>query len=268
MSARKDPTPVLFIHGMWLHATSWQPWMRCFEEAGYKPLAPGWPGEPDDIEAARRAPGLVANRGIEDLTAHYRRIVAKLPIQPILIGHSFGGLIVQKLLGEGIGRAAIAINPAQMKGVLPLPFAQLRAGFPALGNPFNKSRSVALTAKEFRYGFGNKLMEQESNELFEKWSIPSPARGLFEVAFANFNPQAASAVNTGNMKRGPLLLTSACSDHTVPDVTSRATFRQYRKSTAVTSFKQFVGKGHSLVIDHGWHDVAVSCLDWLRQQGL
>lgn len=268
MPTRNAATPVLFIHGMWLHATSWQPWMKVFEESGYKPLAPGWPGEPDDVEGARRAPGLVANRGIEDLTAHYRQIAAKLPSEPILIGHSFGGLIAQKLLGEGIGRAAIAINPAQMKGVLPLPFAQLRAGFPALGNPFNKSRSVALNAKEFRFGFGNKLTEHESNELFEKWSIPSPARGLFEVAFANFNPRAASAVNTANTTRGPLLLTSACSDHTVPDVTSRATFRQYRKSTAVTSFRQFVGKGHSLVIDHGWHDVAVSCLSWLKERGL
>ena len=261
-------TPVLFIHGMWLHATSWQPWLAFFEECGYKPIAPGWPGEPDDVESARREPGLVANKGIEDLTAHFRQIAAKLPTQPILIGHSFGGLIAQKMLGEGIGRAAIAINPAQMKGVLPLPFAQLRSGFPALGNPFNKSRSVALTAKEFRFGFGNKLMENESNQLFERWSIPSPARGLFEVAFANFNPRAASAVNTGNINRGPLLVTSACSDNTVPDVTSRATFRQYRRSTAVTSFRQFNGKGHSLVVDHGWRDVAVACLDWLRYQGL
>jgi pimeloyl-ACP methyl ester carboxylesterase len=132
MPNRNPATPVLFIHGMWLHATSWRPWIGCFEECGYKPLAPGWPGEPDDVEGARRAPGLVANRGIEDLTAHFRQIAAKLPSPPILIGHSFGGLIAQKLLGEGVGRAAIAINPAQMKGVLPLPL-------PSSGPAFRRS---------------------------------------------------------------------------------------------------------------------------------
>ncbi|MDY0749018.1 alpha/beta hydrolase [Paucibacter sp. R3-3] len=268
MTTRYRGTPIVFIHGMWLHASSWQPWVKFFETEGYKPVAPGWPGEPEDMASARAAPELVANRGIEDLSSHFRQIANAQPTSPILIGHSFGGLIAQKLLGEGIARAAIAINPAQIKGVLPLPFSQLRAGLPALGNPFNKSRSVALTAKQFRYGFGNALQEDESNELFEKWTIPSPARGLFEVAFANFNPRAASAVNTANFRRGPLLVTSGCSDHTVPDVTSRATHRQYRNSSAVTDLKQFAGKGHSLVIDHGWRDVATACLDWLRKQGM
>ncbi len=255
--------PVIFIHGMWLHASSWQPWMQRFKEAGYAPLAPGWPGEPEDIDNARRVPGLVANKGIEDIAGHFRQIISTLPSKPILIGHSFGGLIAQKLLGEGLGRAAVAIDPAQIKGVLPLPLSQLRAGLPALGNPFNKSRSIALTAEQFRYGFGNALPEQESKQLFEKWTIPSPARGLFEVAFANFNPRAASAVNTRNESRGPLLLISGGSDHTVPDVTTRATYRQYRRSLAVTDLKQFDGKGHSLVIDHGWEEVAQSCLAWL-----
>ncbi|MDY0749008.1 alpha/beta hydrolase [Paucibacter sp. R3-3] len=255
--------PVIFIHGMWLHASSWEPWMRRFKKAGYVPMAPGWPGEPEDINNARRCPALVANKGIEDIAAHFRKIMAPLGSKPILIGHSFGGLLAQKLLGEGLARAAIAIDPAQIKGVLPLPFSQLRAGLPALGNPFNKSRSVALTAKQFRFGFGNAITEDESNELFEKWAIPSPARGLFEVAFANFNPRAASAVNTRNESRGPLLLISGGADNTVPDVTTRATYRQYRKSAAVTDMQRFDDRGHSLVIDHGWEAVARDCLRWL-----
>jgi pimeloyl-ACP methyl ester carboxylesterase len=151
---------------------------------------------------------------------------------------------------------------------LPLPLAQLRAGLPALGNPFNKSRAVALTAKEFRFGFGNALTEEESNELFEKWTIPSPARGLFEVAFANFTLHSASKVETDNDSRGPLLLISGTADHTVPDVTTRATFRQYRDSSAVTELKQFEGRGHSLTIDAGWRDVATTCLSWLQDKGL
>ena len=261
-------TPVLFIHGLWLHATSWGPWRTMFEDAGYAPIAPGWPGEPDTVEEARAAPDRVADKGIEDVVAHLKQIIETLPSDPILIGHSFGGLIAEKLLGEGIGRAAIAIDPAQIKGVLPLPLAQLRAGLPALGNPLNKHRAVSLTDKEFRFGFGNALSEQESNALFDRWTIPSPARGLFEVAFANFTFHAASKVHTDNATRGPLLLISGTADHTVPDVTTQATFRQYRDSPAVTELKQFEGRGHSLAIDHGWRDVASACLSWLKSKGL
>jgi len=261
-------TPVIFIHGLWLHASSWGPWLSLFSDAGYAPLAPGWPGEADTVAAARSNPDIVADKGIDDVTAHFKTIIEALPAEPILIGHSFGGLIAEKLIGEGIGRAAIAIDPAQIKGVLPLPLAQLRAGLPALGNPFNKSRAVALTAKEFRFGFGNALTEEESDELFEKWTIPSPARGLFEVAFANFTLHSASKVETDNDSRGPLLLISGTADHTVPDVTTRATFRQYRDSSAVTELKQFEGRGHSLTIDAGWRDVATTCLSWLQDKGL
>lgn len=261
-------TPVLFIHGMWLHASSWGPWLPLFHDQGYAPVAPGWPGEADSVAAARELPDLVANKGIDDIVAHFKQIIETLPTEPILIGHSFGGLIAEKLLGEGIGRAAIAIDPAQIKGVLPLPLAQLRAGLPALSNPLNKHRAVALTAKEFRFGFGNALTEEESDTLFEKWTIPSPARGLFEVAFANFTFHSASKVNTDNATRGPLLLISGTADHTVPDVTTQASFRQYRDSSAVTELKHFEGRGHSLTIDHGWRDVATACLEWLRDKAL
>jgi pimeloyl-ACP methyl ester carboxylesterase len=263
-----DRTPVVFIHGLWLHASSWGPWLRLFEDAGYAPMAPGWPGEPDSVVAARALPENVADRGIDALAEHFARIVDELSSPPILIGHSFGGMLAEKLLGEGIGRAAIAIDPAQIKGVLPLPLAQLRSGLPALGNPLNKHRAVSLTSGEFRYGFGNALTEQESDALYDKWSIPSPARGLFEVALANFTLHSAAKVNTLNDSRGPLLIISGTADHTVPDVTSQATFRQYRESIAVTELKQFEGRGHSLTVDHGWQDVAAACIDWLKDKKL
>ena len=182
--------------------------------------------------------------------------------------HSFGGLIAEKLLGQDLGAAAVAIDPAQIKGVLPLPLAQLRAGLPALGNPTNLHKSVSLTQKEFRYGFGNALPEQESDDLYEKWTIPSPARPLFQAAAANFVMHSQAKINTDNTSRGPLLLISGLEDHTVPDVVTRSTLKQYRDSTAITELKQFEGRGHSLTVDSGWPDVADAVLDWLKSNGL
>ena len=261
------PTPVVFIHGLWLHATSWNQWQDFFLDAGYASVAPGWPNEPTTVEDARQQPERVANLGIEDITAHYAKIIDSLDESPVIIGHSFGGLVTEKLLGQGFGVAGVAIDPAQIKGVLPLPLAQLRAALPALGNPANLRKAVSLTQKEFRFGFGNAVSEEESNDLFQKWAIPSPARPLFQAAVANFVLHSEAKVNTGNDKRGPLLLISGTADHTVPDVVTRSTLKRYRDSTAVTELKQFEGRGHSLVLDSGWRDVADTVLEWLKANG-
>lgn len=259
-----ERTPVVFIHGLWLHATSWGPWLELFRQAGYEPIAPGWPGEPPTVEEAREQPNLVANMSIDDATGHYAEIIDSLPAKPVIIGHSFGGLFAEKLLGMDRGVAGVAIDPAQIKGVLPLPVAQLRAALPALGNPANLHKAVSLTAKEFRFGFGNQLSEAESDSLFAQWAIPGPARVVFQAAAANFALHSEAKVNTGNEQRGPLLLTSGKQDHTVPDVTTRSTLKQYRDSTAVTELKQFEGRGHSLTIDTGWREVADAILEWLQ----
>lgn len=258
--------PVVFIHGLFLHATSWDPWVELFRGAGYDPIAPGWPNEPPTVAEARERPDDVANTSIDDATDHFRKIIDALPTPPVIIGHSFGGLITEKLLGEGAGRAGVAIDPAQIKGVLPLPLAQLRSGVPALGNPANLHRSIMLTENEFRYGFGNALTDEESDALYERWSVPSPARPLFQVAVANFTLHSQAAVNTDNKTRGPLLLISGLEDHTVPDVVTRSTLKQYRDSSAVTELRQFEGRGHSLTVDSGWGEVAEAVLEWLRKQ--
>ncbi len=174
----------------------------------------------------------------------------------MVIGHSFGGLIAQKLLGQNKAAAAIAIDPAPIKGVKPLPIAQLRSAFPVLGNPLNRGRAKALTEAQWRYGFGNALTVEESDALWEQWSIPSPGKPLFEAAIANFSRNSPAKVDTANGTRGPLLITGGTADHTVPFVTAKAAHGLYEKSDAVTDFHEFEGRGHSLTIDHGWRDVA------------
>ncbi|MFC8042908.1 alpha/beta hydrolase [Nocardia sp. NPDC057353] len=256
-------TPVVFIHGLWLHATSWQPWAELFAARGYEPHTPGWPGEPDTVEQARAHPEAVAGIGIDDVAAHYTEIIRALDAPPVLVGHSFGGLFVQKLLAAGLAVAGVAIDPAQIKGVKPLPFAQLRSSFPVLGNPANRKRSVALTRDQFRYGFGNAIPADESDRLFDAWTIPSPGRPLFEAALANFSRNSPAAVDTANPTRGPLLIVSGGQDHTVPDVVTRATHKLYHGSPASTDLRQFPDRGHSLTLDSGWTEVADTALEWL-----
>ncbi|HEV7184645.1 MAG TPA: alpha/beta fold hydrolase [Leifsonia sp.] len=260
--------PVVFIHGLWLHATSWEPWADFFRNEGYDPVAPNWPGERDTVAETRAHADEVAGKSIEDVTDHFAKIIDGLDEPPVIIGHSFGGLITEKLIGLGYGNAGVAIDPAQIKGVLPLPLAQLRSALPALGNPTNIHKAIALSENEFKFGFANALSEEEAHELYEKWTVPSTVRPLFQAAAANFAMHSQAAVDTKNEDRGPLLLISGTADHTVPEVTVDATLKRYRDSNAVTEIIKFHGRGHSLTIDHGWRDVATEILVWLRQQNV
>jgi pimeloyl-ACP methyl ester carboxylesterase len=261
-------TPVLFIHGLWLHASSWQPWLDLFAEAGYDPAAPGWPGIPDTVEAARANPESIAGHGIDDVTNHYMKIIEGLRARPIVIGHSFGGMIAEKLLGLDYCAGAIGIDAAQIKGVLPLPLSSLRSTLPVFKNPANINRAVSLTAKQFHYSFGNALTAEESDALYERWSIPAPGKPLFEAAEANFSLHSPAKVNTANANRGPLLLIMGGQDHTVPEAITKATARQYRASPALTALVEFGDRGHSLTIDGGWREVADECLRWLSSEDL
>ena len=259
---------VLFIHGLWLHADSWAPWTELFQKAGYTPLAPGWPGTSDTVEETRSHPDQVAGKGIDDVVEHYAQIIRGLDAPPVVIGHSFGGLIVQRLLSQGLASAGVAIDPAPIKGVLALPPSALRVASIALKSPANKHKAVALTREQFRYGFGNALSEQESNELYDRWAIPSPGLPLFEGAFAAFSPHSPAKVDTRNSTRGPLLVTAGGKDHTVPPAISRSTVKLYRHSSAVTDHREFPDRGHSLTIDSGWRDVADAVLHWLKEKSL
>jgi pimeloyl-ACP methyl ester carboxylesterase len=126
------------------------------------------------------------------------------------------------------------------------------------------SRAVSLTRDQFRYGFGNAVPEQESDEIYDRWTIPSPGKPLFEAAFANLSPRSPAKVNTDNATRGPLLLTSGGKDHTAPPAVVKATLKRYRKSAAVTDIKEFPDRGHTIALDGGWREVADSALDWLK----
>lgn len=261
-----DRTPVIFVHGLWFHPDSWRPWIDLFSSEGYEPSAPGWPGVSATVEETRAHPERVAGYGLDAVVESYAGIIAGLSSKPVVIGHSFGGLIALRLLGQGLAAAAVAIAAAPSRGVLYLPPSTVRLAFVALRNPANFKGAVSLTRGQFRNLFSNALSQQESDALFDRWTVPSPGRPLFEAALANLSPRSPARVDVGGAERGPLLLIAGGRDRTVPPTITRSLLRLYRKSPAVTDHEELSDRGHTLQLDSGWRDVADVALGWLRAQ--
>jgi non-heme chloroperoxidase len=258
-------TPVVFIHGLWLLPSSWDRWMTVFEEAGYAPLAPGWPDDPETVEQARANPDVFAGKGVVQVAHHFAEAIGKLDKKPAIVGHSFGGLIAQILAGRGLSAATVAVDPAPFKGVLPLPVAAIRTTMPVLGNPTNRGRAVTLTFEQFRYGWANALGEDEAKRIYDEFHVAAPGRPIFQAAFANFNPAAETKADTKSPGRGPLLITTGENDHAVPPAMSKAAYKKQRHNSGVTEHAVMPGRDHSLTIDDKWREVADTALAFVKR---
>src|SRR5262245_57022817 len=247
--------PVVFVHGLWLLPNSWERWAAYFEGAGYVALAPGWPDDPETVEEANKHPEVLANKTVADIADYTDRFVRKPKQKPALIGHSFGGLMVQILAGRGLSAATVAISPAPFRGVLPLPLSSIKSGWPVFRNPANRHRAVPLSFEEFKYGFANAVSQHEAQELYESFAVPGAGAPLFQAATANLNPWTEDHVDTENPDRGPMLIIGASEDATVPMAVSRAAFKRQQRNAGDTRLHEMLGRGHALTIDRGWRDV-------------
>jgi non-heme chloroperoxidase len=257
--------PVMFVHGLYLLPSSWNRWAELFESTGYATLTPGWPDDPETTSEAREHPEALAGKSVGLVADHFAAIASSLKRKPVIIGHSFGGLIAQILAGRGLAAVTVAIDPAPFRGVLPLPLSALRVASPALGNPANRHRAVPLTFEQFRYAFANAVAEEEAKQLFEAYAVPAPGLPLFQAAAANLNPWTEVKVDTGNPRRGPLLIISGEKDHTVPPAIANASYKHQARNEGVTEIVEIPGRGHALTIDSGWREVAETALAFVER---
>jgi pimeloyl-ACP methyl ester carboxylesterase len=258
-------TPVVFIHGLWLLPSSWDPWAGFFEKAGYAPLTPDWPDDPVTVEQARAEPEILAGKSLEQVADHTAEIIAALDQKPVVMGHSTGGLVAQMLAGRGLAAATVAIDPGVFRGVLPLPPSVLRGVGPFLLDPRTRGRAITLTFDQFRFGWANALEETEARELYERFHVAGSGRALVQMGNANLNPWTEAKVDTANPDRGPLLIIDGEKDHTVPWAIAHAAYNRQRRNPGVTEIVKMSNRGHSLTIDHGWREVAQTALDFVKR---
>jgi pimeloyl-ACP methyl ester carboxylesterase len=265
MNAQPSALPIVLIHGLWLTPHSWEGWKERFEARGHRVLAPAWPRMQGEVEDVRRDPSPLNGLGVTEIVDHYDEIINGLDRPPVIMGHSFGGLMVELLLDRGLGAAGVAISPAPMKGVLRLPPAQLRSAFPVLSNPANRKKTVELTPKQFHYAFTNTMSEEDAKAAYDRYQVPGPGRVIFQAAFANFSPHAPTKVDFHKDDRAPLLVMGNDQDHTVPASVSREAAKRLGKSKAVVDYKEYADRPHFTAGAPGWEDVADYALEWANR---
>jgi non-heme chloroperoxidase len=258
-------TPVVFIHGLWLLPSSWDRWASVFEEAGFTALTPGWPDDPESVAEANAHPDVFAHKTVGQVADHYEDVIRRLTSKPAVIGHSFGGLLTQILAGRGLAAASVAIDPAPFRGVLPLPISALKGSRPVLGNPANRNRAIPLTYDQFRFAFANAVEEDEAKELYATFAVPASGAPLFQAAAANLNPWTEAKVDTKNPDRGPLLIVSGEKDNTVPWAIANASYKRQKRNDNPTEIVELPNRGHALVVDNGWREVADTALAFVQR---
>src|SRR3954449_308331 len=258
-------TPVVFIYGLWLLPSSWANWADVFEDAGYAPLTPDWPDDPETVEQARANPDVLARKTLNQVADHTTSIIHALVKKPAVMGHSTGGLLAQMLAGRGLSAVTVAIDPGVFRGVLPLPASVLKGVGPFLVNPRTRGRAITLTFDQFKYGWANALDEKEAKELYDTYHVAGSGISLAQMGNANVNPRTEAKADTRNPDRGPLLIIEGEKDHTAPWAIANAAYNRQRRNPAVTEFVVMPNRGHALTIDHGWREVAQTALSFVER---
>jgi len=250
---------VVFIHGMYMNGLSWQPWVDRAQARGHTCHAPSWPYHDGQPRVLRRQIDPALGRlTFGAVTDHLKAFIDTLPERPALVGHSIGGLAVQKLVNDGYATAGVAISSAPARGVLSGDPHFVRANFPHL-NPAAGNAPVQMTPKRFHYAFANTMTADASRLAFDQYVVPESR---------NVPRSTLTGQGRIDLRRShpPLLFLAGDSDHLTPLAMVKRNVRAYRRSVGVVDFTEFGHRSHLICNQDGWEEVADAALDWLGRQ--
>lgn len=263
MGSNAAPDTIVLIHGLWMTPRSWEHWAQYYQEKGYAVLTPAYPGFEVEVEALRADPSPIAKVTIPETVASLEKLIGGLAAPPLLMGHSFGGALVQLLLDHGYGAAGVAIDSVPTEGVRNVPLSQIKSTFPVLSNPANRHRAVAFTPEQFHYAFTNTMSAEDSQIAYDRYAIAAPGSWVWGGILANFTPgHQETWVDYTNAKRAPLLFISGGKDHIMPASVNASNAKKYSAAGPLTEVKEFPDRSHFTVGAPGWEAVADFALEW------
>ncbi|HIH2746942.1 alpha/beta hydrolase [Burkholderia aenigmatica] len=255
------PRTIVFIHGMFMTPKAWDNWQAYFQKLGYHTIAPAWPLHDGTLEQQRspEAQAALGKLTLDEVIERYRQVLRHLPEKPIVIGHSMGGLVAQKLLSEGLAAKAVAIDSAPASGLIVAKWSFIKSNWPVISPFANVDEPFAPTFDDFRYAFANCVPEAEAQQLYRDYAVPESRRvgrgTSSKVAEIDFTKP-----------HGPLLMIGGEDDHIIPAALNLKNFQKYSDASSVADFHQFDGQCHVLIVDQNWKDVASYVNGWLDKR--
>ncbi len=255
------PDTIVLIHGFWVTPRSWEDWVSYYEAKGFKVVAPAYPGLEVEVESLNEDPTPIAELTVPKIVDHLESVVAPLD-NPIIMGHSAGGVFTQILLDKGYGASAVVLNSAPTEGVKVAPLSQLRSTFPILKNPANRHRAAGFTFEQFHYAFTNGVDEEIARPLYERYAVAAHGGILLESVLANVKPGHQDTwVDYHNDDRAPLLFISGSDDHIMPPSVQKSNAKHYKSDKTITEITEVEGP-HFMPALAGWEKIADQALEW------
>jgi non-heme chloroperoxidase len=251
-----DEVPIVFLHG-----TNAGPWTlsnfaRYFEGLGHRCLSPAYRFHdgPPSAETATRLTGTGIADYVEDIAA----AMATLDGPPILVGHSLGGVVAQKLAARGLARAIVLLNGSVNWGILPTTDAERALGRMLMAaGPFWERTLLPDFETMARFGL-NRLAPADQRRVFDRLS-PESGRVMFELFFWMFDDHRTTRVDYDRVTC-PVLVVSGSEDLAIPPSTSRLIAAHHGPRA---TFHEAPGFGHYLPLEPGWQQIAEFCAGWI-----
>ncbi|HEU4496133.1 MAG TPA: alpha/beta hydrolase [Flavobacterium sp.] len=248
---------IVFIHGLHENAHSWSSWKLFFEELGYVCHTPDYPYHEGAPTQLRQNPNrLLSKITLDDVVQHYTKFIDKLEGGlPILIGHSMGGLIVQKLIQNQKGSLGVCITSAPPRGIFSFKWSFIKSNLGTV-NPLKGNSLFCGTKDWYHYAICNTLTREQSDAIYEEAVVPESR-----------NIPRSSRWKDGKIDflkpHKPLLFISAEKDHIIPISLNVKNFNAYKDQNSIKDYKEFKGRSHSLCASDGWQEVAQFIEKWL-----
>jgi pimeloyl-ACP methyl ester carboxylesterase len=250
---------IVLVHGLSASKHSWDRWVARYQSRGYKVVAPAYhPGLDKSLAELQQSPNdpLLSTITLPQVLDHLTKVIKGLDEKPIIIGHSFGGLLVQLLLQRDLAIAGVAVDGAPPMGLLPTQWSFIRFSWPVINPLIPATKPWYMTFKQFQYAWTHTLPLAEQRAAYAEVIVPE-SRGLYRSALT---PDGRV---DWTRPRAPLLIVAGEKDHIFQPALNRANYKRYAKSPSITDFKMFPGRTHyTVVAGNGWEEVADYALDW------
>jgi pimeloyl-ACP methyl ester carboxylesterase len=251
---------LVFIAGTFISHRCWDEWISFFQNEGYHCLAPAWPHKDQPAEELRNRPSddPIASNTIRSVTDSFISVIASMKEQPIIIGHSVGGLIAQLLLQRELVKAAVAVHSFPPAGIDSFKLSCVKALWEATALFSSRKRSYMMSFASWRFAVASNMSYQQQKELYYKYAVPESKTIIREAL------RSGSSIDYRRSHR-PLLFTSGGADVLTPASLNYRNYKMYTASHSITDYVEFNDHNHLPFENELFKKEAECVLHWLRK---